>query len=295
MKATDRATMPLLDRVTQQALEEDYAHVAQRKAERRAAAGESDPEGGADRTRLGRAAVVAAVFGLLVSTAAVQVSRDAATDETSRTTLVGRVNEGRDRATALQRRVADLRAETEALSSDLESLESREQSASAVVERLRLATGYGPAAGPGVRIVVDDSADGSAQGVVRTADLRHLVYGLWQAGAEAVAINGQRLTARSPIVTSGGSISVNQRSLTSPYIVEAIGDTRTLQVDLNRTAYGEAFFTVAQFVGLQVQEDNVARLVLPAAAEPMLRYAEPFSAAERSSAVPSTTDPEVPS
>lgn len=278
MTATDRVAMPLLDRVTQQALEEDYVHVARRKAERG-----DETDGDASKGRVSRAAVVAAVFGLLVATAAVQTSRDAASDETSRTTLVGRVLEGRERVTELQRSVADLRSETETLTSDLESLTARERAASGVVEQLNLGAGFAAARGPGVRIVVDDSDDGTPEGTVRTADLRHLVYGLWEAGAEAIAINGLRLTARSPIVTSGGSISVNQRSLSSPYVVEAIGDTRTLQVDLNRTGYGQAFFTVAQLVDLQVQEDNIERLNLPAATEPVLRYAEPFTVTEGAS------------
>ncbi|MDT9592397.1 DUF881 domain-containing protein [Nocardioides zeae] len=278
-RPTGAAALPLLERVTRQALEEDYAHVAARRRAREAADPDrADGAGGAgDEAGRGlrRAAVVAAVFGLLVATAAVQTSRNAATDETSRTTLVGRVNEGRDRVTELQRRVAELRETTDDLSGDLEDVVAAEGAAVGEVEGLRLLTGYGATAGPGVRITVDDSRSGRAEGRVRTSDLRRLVTGLWEAGAEAIAVNGLRLTARTAIVTSGQAIAINTRSLTAPYVVEAIGDTRTLQVDLDRTAYGQAFFTVADLVGLQVEADNVARLQLPAPADPVLRYAEP--------------------
>lgn len=280
--ARDRATLPLLERVTRQALEEDYAHVARRRAE-----SDERPTG----PRVGRTAVVvAAVFGLLVTTAAVQTSRNASNDETSRATLESRVEENRSNLTGLQREVADLREENEQLSSQLERLTGQEASAVASVEQLGALTGYRPVEGPGVRIVVQDSADGDAEGVVRTPDVRDLVAGLWVAGAEAVAINDLRLTARSAIVTSGGAINVNTRSLTPPYVVEAIGDTRTLQVELTRSAYGARFFAVADLVDLRTSVDNVARLRLPAAATPVLRHAEPLSAAELSSATTTSHD-----
>ena len=51
--------------------------------------------------------------------------------------------------------------------------------------------------GPGLRITVSDNPDGSSDGRVRATDLRLLVNGLWQAGAEAIAINGRRLTGIS--------------------------------------------------------------------------------------------------
>lgn len=282
--AGDATTLPLLERVTRQALEEDYAHVARRRA-----AGGSPEEG---RPRVGRAAVVVtAVFGLLVATAALQTSRNASTDETSRTTLLTRVEDGRARLTDLQRTIADVRAENADLTGDLERLTSSEATAAVELEQLRLTTGYGATRGPGVQVVVADSADGDAEGRVRTADLRQLVTGLWEAGAEAVAVNDLRLTARSAIVTSGGAINVNTRSLTPPYVVEAIGDTRTLQVELARTTYGAAFLAVADLVGLRVSVDNVASLTLPAAAAPVLRHAEQLSAADADSATRNAPPP----
>ena len=77
------------------------------------------------------------------------------------------------------------------------------------VDQLRLATGEAPVAGPGVVLTVndapqaqptDDSQDrggGTAgDGRVLDRDLQTMVNGLWSAGAEAVAVNGRRLTVR---------------------------------------------------------------------------------------------------
>ncbi|MFI5428399.1 DUF881 domain-containing protein [Aeromicrobium sp. UC242_57] len=55
-----------------------------------------------------------------------------------------------------------------------------------------------------------------------------LVNGLWYAGAEAVAINGNRIGSLSAIRTAAGVIKVNYRGIVPPYVVEAIGDKETL-------------------------------------------------------------------
>lgn len=269
----ERVTMPLLALVTQQSLEEDYRHVA----DQRAAAGTSGAR--PPRPRLGRGSVaVIAAFGLLVATAAVQTSRNATTDETSRTTLVGRANEGRDRLTELQQRLVDLREETAEASSALDRTTSREASAVAGRSRLQLAGGFVAVAGPGVQVVVDDAPGGEPEGRVRDEDLARLVDGLWTAGAEAIAINGQRMTALTSIRNSSQAINVNSRPLTAPYVVAAIGDPRSLQADLVDTRLGSEFDIIASSLGFVVEMDNVDRLLLPAGPEPRLRHAEPADA-----------------
>jgi uncharacterized protein YlxW (UPF0749 family) len=68
------------------------------------------------------------------------------------------------------------------------------------------------------------------EGRVRDADLQDVVNGLWAAGAEAVAVDGQRLTALSAIRSAGESVLVDLRPLSPPYTVEAVGDPAALEV-----------------------------------------------------------------
>ena len=58
---------------------------------------------------------------------------------------------------------------------------------------------------------------------VLDVDLQSVVNALWAAGAEAIAINGQRLTATSTIRAAGDAVLVDYRPVTSPYEVAAIG------------------------------------------------------------------------
>jgi uncharacterized protein YlxW (UPF0749 family) len=86
--------------------------------------------------------------------------------------------------------------------------------------------------GPGLEVHVADShraarSDTDRESLsVHDVDLQLVVNALWAAGAEAVAVNGQRLVATSPIRAAGETITVNFRPLVPPYKVEAIGAGR---------------------------------------------------------------------
>jgi uncharacterized protein YlxW (UPF0749 family) len=255
----DRFGTPLLTMITQQSLDEDYRHVAERRASG------ADPAAG---RRLGTASVVVAVFGLLVTVAAVQNSEQADVASASRATLIANIEDRRDDVAALQDRIVRLRELNISLQDRRDEVAS-EAAATIARTRARAAvTGFEAVTGPGVRVTVDDAPDGSA---VRDRDLRPLVDGLWNAGAEAVAVNGQRLTARTAIRNSGAAIRVNNRSLSPPYVVLAIGDPRTLQADLMETTSGLIFRDTADSLGFPWTMDNEDRLSLPAAPARLLR------------------------
>lgn len=93
-----------------------------------------------------------------------------------------------------------------------------------------------PVQGPGVVITVNDAqGGGSVEGQVMDSDLSMLVNGMREAGAEAVAINGRRLTTLTAIRTAGSAITVDYVSLSPPYRVEVIGDPLSLQARFART------------------------------------------------------------
>src|SRR5439155_24527639 len=61
-------------------------------------------------------------------------------------------------------------------------------------------------------------------GRITDRDLQIVVNALWSAGAEAVAVDGRRLTATTTIREAGGAILVDFFAVASPYHIEAIGD-----------------------------------------------------------------------
>lgn len=250
----DRVNTPLLALITQQSLDEDYRHVAERRAAEQPPAGKARPH------RM--AAVVVAVFGVLVTVAALQTQQGEDVRSASRNSLISEINDGRDHLSELQRQMVRLREQDVALQSHNDDVTSEQLAAVAREQRLAASTGFGAVTGPGVRISVDDNPDGT---LVRDRDLRLAVNGLWEAGAEAIAVNGNRLTSRSAIRNSGIAIRVNNRSLSPPYVIAAIGDEKTLQADLMETTSGLQFRDLVQQLGFPSSMDNVDQLSLPAA------------------------------
>ena len=264
-----RAATPLLSLITAQSMDEDYAHVARR----RAAAGETTQRRGTPHRT---AAIVVAAFGVLATTAAVQTARGADEAQSSRTVLVARVVERRETVEQLQDRILALRSEVEESEQLLAATTANQVTAQSRLRRLQIRTGFIAVRGEGVRITMSDAPAGGE--LIRDTDLQLLVNGLWQAGAEAISINGQRLTVRSAIENSGTVVNINSQPLRSPYVVNAVGDRRTLQADLLASDSGIGVADLVTRFGFGFEMVNVEELVLPAAAPRTLRHAEPLPA-----------------
>ena len=265
-------TTPLLTLITQQALEEDYRSVAERRS--------LGPGAEPPRTRV-LAAGALLVLGVLAGVAAVQNSRNEAVDDAGRTTLIAQIEQARGELSDTQAAIADTTRENLSLTEGLTGLTATQQATTSRLRRLQVATGFYPVTGQGVRIVVDDPPEAGELELVRDADLAKLVDGLWEAGAEAVAINDQRLNPLGAIRNVSLAIHVNTVPLSPPYVVRAIGDTRTLQADVVSTTHGAEFFALAQQLGFVVDVDNVQELSLPAARQRRLQHVEAGTAEQR--------------
>lgn len=225
--------------------------------------------------------VVLAVTGLLLTVA----YREAVVAEPARSRahagLVREVKQARARTDDLQARGEVLRgrvelARSEALGGSSAALRGiREQEA---------VTGFAPVAGDGVTVVlsdapapIDPTTGKPAQGEVSRVldvDVQAVVNGLWAAGAEAVAVNGQRLTATSAIRTAGSAILVDFRPVTGPYRVTAIG-SGGLRGRFESSSTSESLRSMAARYGLGLSIEDSSDLRLPGAADVVLRFATP--------------------
>lgn len=259
----DYVTKPLLDRITDQAVDSDY----------KAAAARRDPSG-EEPTRRRRpgpwAMVVVGLFALLATTAAVQTSRNEDVRQTSRQVLVDRIEQRQDRIVELHQEISALSKDTQSREATLNALGQRAEAASASASATAEKTGFAPVTGSGIRITIDNADDGSEGGTVRDYDLAVIVNGLWQAGATAVSVDGQRVTPRSGVITSGSTLRMNDVSLSPPYEVSAIGDTRTLAARFAETVSGAMIHTTTQDYGMPYDVENIERLTLPAAPADLL-------------------------
>lgn len=176
---------------------------------------------------------------------------------------------------SLERQLADLRARLERLERAQAEGHSVTASLRAQLEQLRLALGLVGVVGPGVVVQVLEPKEQPKPGpvVVQYVDLVGITNELWAAGAEAIAVNGERITVTSGFSQVGGVILVNLRRLVPPYTIVAIGDPTTLEGALNIRG---GFVEGLRGLGLEIRIERKDRLSVPAyRGSFQFRYAKP--------------------
>jgi len=270
--------MSLLTNVMEHSLDDGYAEAAARRGE----VGTSRlPHALSGRLWLGAGLVLAAVV-VTLGAAQAQVSAPTAAKERQR--LIDRVQTETRSADALQKNVDSLRDTVSA-----EQQAALQDHGGDGNQLLELLAGATPVHGPGVRLIVDDAKEASQglsggpressgfsdTGRVRDRDMQRVVNGLWVSGAEAITVNGQRLTALSAIRAAGDAILVDNKPLVPPYTVLAIGDGERLSTAFQDSADGQYLHVLQQDYGIRTSISVQGDLRLAAAPSLIVRYAKP--------------------
>ncbi|MEH1099843.1 DUF881 domain-containing protein [Micromonospora sp. CPCC 205561] len=292
----DRVYAPdFLTELFRNPLDPGYADAAARRRERR-----DPPSGWRHWSARSVALLVAVALGFLFAVAYRETLEAEPGRSQARSGLVEQIKQRESDTDRLSVRADELRAEV---------ARQREAalggSEAARLRALEAGTGLGRVRGDGVVVRLADApqkADavtGTDVGPSRViySDLQGVANDLWAAGAEAIAVNGQRLTATSTIRSAGQAILVDFRPVTGPYEVSAIGPgSMRERYEGSRSAL--TMRKVAEDTGLSFGVREAEEITLPAAAEPRLRYAEPSvsptaspSGAERSGPSGSRTSP----
>jgi uncharacterized protein YlxW (UPF0749 family) len=235
------ASMSLLLNLMEHSLDEGYAEAAARRR--------ASPAGpGSRRSSLTLLLGLLAV-GLLLSTAAAQAHGRASSSAKDRNALAGEI---RQRSSANDRLATSLERDRAAIAvtrQDALRLTAEGKRLAGRLGALETVTGATPVQGPALVVHVSDApgedtsgadvdprTDGSDDGRVTDRDLQTIVNEVWAAGAEAVSVNGQRLTALSAIRAAGDAVLVDFRPLSPPYDIIGIGDASSM-----RAAFADGF------------------------------------------------------
>lgn len=255
--------------------EPGYAAAARRRAEQ--------PPPPAWRSALNRTIrlVVLVVIGFLLAVAYQHAVAAEPAESQARAKLLADVKSRRARTDELQQRAERLRDEV--------ARQRDEALAGTAGEARRLrdleaGIGLAKVTGDGVVVRIGDApapvdpvtgkASGSNPGQVLDRDLQDVANALWRAGAEAIAVNGQRLSATTTIRAAGAAILVDFRPVTSPYEVAAIGPG-DLDRRFNDSPTARRFRRFADTYRMQFSVRQREKLTLPAAPDPKLRFAHP--------------------
>jgi uncharacterized protein YlxW (UPF0749 family) len=268
--------MSLLTDLIENSLDQGYAEAAARRG--------SDPDASSRNGWLLAGGLV--MIGLLLATAATQARDRAPAAAQARDALTAEIEERTAATDRLEGELQELRASVEGARADALGLTTTGSELADRLTELEIITGAGAVRGPALLVHLQDAdveepAEGDdpraeetrTEGRVSDRDLQTIVNEVWVAGAEAVAINGQRLTALSAIRSAGQAILVDFRPLSPPYDLVAVGDADAMRSRLVE-GFGGSYLQVLQNYGISysVKTDDSVRL--PASAGLPVRYAK---------------------
>ncbi|MFG3588521.1 DUF881 domain-containing protein [Streptomyces sp. NPDC047990] len=272
------ASMSLLTNVMDHSLDDGYAEAA---ARRKTEGTVGMPK--TVRARLGLAAgLVLAALVVTVGAANARIAAPVVAKE--RQELIDRIQRETSSADKLEGTVDTLRDDVSA-----RQREALKQGGGDRADLVGILSGAVAVHGPGVKLVVNDAkeatqgGDGdpretngfSDTGRVRDRDMQRVVNGLWESGAEAVSVNGQRLTALSAIRAAGDAILVDNKPLVPPYTVLAVGDGERLSTRFQNSADGLYLHALQENYGIRTSISVDDDVRLPAAPSVIVRTAQP--------------------
>lgn len=171
----------------------------------------------------------------------------------------------RKEQTLLQEKITKLRE-------DISVIQNRfsNQNQGEYLEELHSELGLKEIQDPGIIIKLNDSnltefADLPSYDalLVHAADLRDLIQRLWTGGAEAIAINGSRITALTPITCVGNSILINDARMIPPFEILVIGDAEILKQELDLERYLPSIYARVQKQELDFSIQDLKNVTIP--------------------------------
>jgi len=174
----------------------------------------------------------------------------------------------------LRRRIGELEVQDPGAAESLRRLY-------ADLETARIKAGLISVTGPGLALRMEDGPpDGGIDALVSARDVRTMVEELWLAGAQAIAVNGERVLSGSAVIDIGGSILVNSAYLAPPYTISAIGPSDLYDRLQSAVGFVEFVQGRAQPAGLRLSAAVLDSLDIPAFAGTVAwRYARPVESA----------------
>ncbi|MCA5894117.1 DUF881 domain-containing protein [Isoptericola sp. NEAU-Y5] len=174
-----------------------------------------------------------------------------------------RVSELADRMNSLEAEIEDLGEQANA---DLP------ERAANLVARESVVSGALPVDGPGLTVSLDDApaSSRSISGVrvddlvVHQQDIQHVINALWAGGAEAMTLQGERVTSTSAFRCSGNILLLHGKVFSPPYVIEAVGDPDQLQAALDASPGVDIYRQYVDWVALGWSVASSTDLELPA-------------------------------
>lgn len=260
------ASLSLLERLVDDAMDPGYQETADRGDKR-----------AADWHQSAVFILAITITAALVTAAIMQVRAGAPSDGRTRAELIDRVATATTVVETLDARLDVLAGQVDSLRNSALDGSAADRQLAEDATALERAVGVAPVTGSGVEITLADGPpspvgdDGPDLARVLDTDIQLVVNGLFASGADAVAVNGQRITGLSPIRSAGEAVLVGFRPLTPPYVVTAVGGAE-LPDSFDASAARAELGQLEASYGISVDVAAEDEVTVPGRGELHLRY-----------------------
>jgi uncharacterized protein YlxW (UPF0749 family) len=194
------------------------------------------------------------------------------------------VNQLEDQNRVLKARVQALQAVVKAGEDETARRSTAAQEVKAQLDEQKAFAGLTALHGPGLTVLLHDGTDPNSPSdqslgwTIHYQDLQDIVNLLWASGAEAIAVNGQRMAPSTAFHYAGVNILVNNASrLSPPYTVIALGDPPALANGIGNPDQLAELKSRNRIYGLGFSWLRSTRLSVPVYdANFLVRYAQPI-------------------
>jgi uncharacterized protein YlxW (UPF0749 family) len=193
-------------------------------------------------------AIALLLLGFLIAAQVSAQAPAAATSSLERPGLVQTIQDLQNRHDELAASIVATRSQLAAVRQGGQGRQSDLVTLNEQLQQAQLAAGFTTIQGAGGYVYLSDGSvppgigGNPADYRVDAADIRTIVNGLWRSGAEAIAINKERVVTTTAVVDVGGSILANSAYVTDgsgQYVISVIGPsdmwTKLSSLDTFRT------------------------------------------------------------
>lgn len=234
------------------------------------------------RRRFGRgplatAAVLVLAGFMVATTATTSGGEDLRPDDQDKdlaTVVRGQADHNAEQA----KKVAELRAEIDRLGASRDTGTGSSRTLESAAPRAGLEAVKGPA----IRVTLDDAPlDVNPGGVdqnmlvVHQQDIQMVVNVLWSADAEAMTIQGQRVTSLTGVKCVGNTVVLHGVPYAPPYRIEAIGDVDAMRRALDTSESVKIYKEYVTAYRLGWKAEDAGRVTMPAYQGPAPTKATP--------------------
>ncbi|RXT15011.1 DUF881 domain-containing protein [Ammoniphilus sp. CFH 90114] len=147
------------------------------------------------------------------------------------------------------------------------------------LSRIKVFAGLSSLEGRGLSIKIEELPSFSSDQEISSLtqifddDIRYIVNELFGAGAQAISINGNRMTPTTSIRNVGNDIQVDTKVIKLPYDIRVIGDPEVLESALKLKGFEEYF----NIINKKITMKKLDKLLIPAYdGKGMIRYMKPL-------------------